>query len=371
MVVAFPSRNAAEKTIQIKKHAQNTSILRMRINNLEHRGSFGSFATILMGGSHMTQSDQLLEALEGQARRREGRRAFFRAAVGAAAIGAGSFLVANRAAAQTLTDADVLNFALNLEYLEANFYSYAVFGTPIAATSVGGTGTPGAATGGRAVRFSDPIVAQHAREIALDEIAHVNFLRQQLGAAAVAQPAIDVGTAASGGFSSAARAAGVITGADATFDPYASDENFLLGAFLFEDVGVTAYKGSVGLLTNKTYIDAAAGIHAAEAYHAAMIRTTLDQKGIATPTLIANTEAISNARDRLDGSADIDQGIARVSSPAGDVANIAPTDANGIAFGRTAQQVLNIVYLNAAAVTAGGFFPAGVNGTIRSSALSA
>jgi hypothetical protein len=42
-----------------------------------------------------------------------------------------------------------------------------------------------------------------------------------------------------------------------------------------------------------------------------------------------------------------------------------PTDANGIAFSRTPGDVLNIVYLTAAAAQQGGFFPAGVNGTIR------
>ena len=40
------------------------------------------------------------------------------------------------------------------------------------------------------------------------------------------------------------------------------------------------------------------------------------------------------------------------------VANIVPADSNAIAFVRTPGQVLNVVYLNKAAVTGGGFFPA-------------
>ena len=80
-------------------------------------------------------------------------------------------------------------------------------------------------TGGRQVSFTDPVVAQYAREIASDEIAHVGFLRNALGNAAVAQPAINIDGGANGAFTAAARAAGVITGS-ATFDPYASDENF-------------------------------------------------------------------------------------------------------------------------------------------------
>jgi hypothetical protein len=195
-----------------------------------------------------------------------------------------------------------------------------------------------------------------------------------LGSAAVAQPAIDIGVSATSAFSVAAQAATLVP-ANGVFDPYASDLAFLYGAFLFEDVGVTAYKGASSLLTNKTYLDAAAGILAAEAYHASMIRTTIDQLGgnvgLKASTIRGDTELVSTARDSLDGTSDLDQGIAYVSSGAGPTSNIAPTDGNGIAFGRTTGQVLNIVYLNKAQVTAGGFFPSGVNGTIRSSANNA
>jgi hypothetical protein len=260
---------------------------------------------------------------------------------------------------------DVLNFALNLEYLEAQFYSFAAFGTGLADNLLGGTGTQGAVRGGRRVAFSDPAIARFAREIAQDEVAHVAFLRQALGTSAIAQPQINLGTGSGDAFSAAARAAGLI-GESESFDPFSSDENFLLGAFLFEDVGVTAYKGSSPLLiSNKPFLEAAAGILAVEAYHAAMIRTTLYRKGVETPTLIDKTEAISNARDALDGTSDIDQGIRSQGTGADQAANIVPTDGNAVAFSRTPGQVLNIVYLNKAAVEQGGFFPAGVNGAVR------
>lgn len=309
-----------------------------------------------------------LEMLDGVARRRAERRALFRSIGSAAGFGAGMSLFAGAPAlAQTApTDQDILNFALNLEYLEANFYSFAVFGTPISADLASGTGDRGEATGGRQVTFTDPVVAAYAREIASDEIEHVRFLRTALGAAAVAQPAIDVGTAPTSAFSAAAQAAGLIA-VGQSFDPYANDENFLLGAFIFEDVGVTAYKGAAPLITSKTFLEAAAGILAVEAYHASIIRTTLSGKGIAAPTLIEATEAISDARDSLDGGDDRDQGV----RPNAGLSNVAPLDANGIAFSRTPGQVLNIAYLTATRTDRGGFFPNGVNGTIDESADSA
>jgi len=315
----------------------------------------------------MTETDLLIETMDGRVRRRNERRDMFKMVLGAAAVGAGAFAFASPAAAQTVTDADVLNFALNLEYLEANFYSYAVFGTPIDLALTTGTGTFGTATGGRAVTFSDPIVAQYAKEIANDEIAHVKFLRAALTSAAVAQPRIDVGIDPNGAFSSAARAAGLIGPTSAAsptfFDPYANDINFLLGAFIFEDVGVTAYKGASPLITNKTYLEAAAGILAVEAYHASIVRTVLYAKGVDTR---AAATKISDARDSLDGSTDLDQGLGDATN-----SNIVPLDSNGIAYSRTTGQVLNIVYLTKAAVSAGGFFPNGLNGSIKTSTAQA
>ena len=311
----------------------------------------------------MADQELMLEVLEERAKRREDRRAFVQnlGAYAATGIGVAAATLSSKAFAQTVSDADILNFALNLEYLEAQFYSFAVNGTGLPNGSLTGTGTQGAVTGGRQVTFTDPLVAQYAREIAQDEIAHVNFLRAALGTARVAQPAIDIGSDPAGAFSTAARAAGLV-GPGQSFDPYASDEAFLLGAFIFEDVGVTAYKGAAPLLANKAFTEAAAGILAVEAYHAAIVRTTLFRKGIQAPTLglIAATESISKARDDLDNPLDDDQGIA----PIGNASNIVPTDANGLVYGRTTGDVLNIVYLNSGAVPKGGFFPAGVNGNI-------
>jgi hypothetical protein len=336
----------------------------------------------------MTDSGQLIEALDKRVHRRDERREFFKQALGMGALavgGAAALSFSAKTSAQTaLTDADILNFALNLEYLEAQFYSYAANGSGLAAnlqTGVTTTGAQGAVqigtgtTQARQVAFTDAAVAAYAREIAADEVAHVAFLRQALGTAAVAQPAINIAGGTGSAFAAAASAAGIPNGS--TFDPYSSDDNFLLGSFIFEDVGVTAYKGASPLITNKTFLEAAAGILAVEAYHAAIVRTTLYARGVATPALRTNADRISDARDSLDGTTDLDQGISPTTAtgPNGvsaSLSNIVPLDANGIAFSRSPGQVLNIVYLNRAAVMMGGFFPAGVNGnaTLRVSAAN-
>ena len=284
------------------------------------------------------------------------------------------------------TDVDVLNFALNLEYLESNYYIQSAFGTTLNSTLMPGQGTQGTVTGGRKVAFSDPSVASYAREIAADENEHVVFLRQQLGTSAVAMPSINIDGGANGAFTAAARAAGII-GATETFDPYLNDDTWLLGGMLLSDVGVTAYKGSATLIANRTFLEAAAGILAVEAYHSGLIRTLLYSRGLQTPTIAtaANdrsySDKISDARDAVDGTvtqagppqlyADDDQGVSPVTIAGAQASNIVPTDSNGIVFGRTAAKVLNVVYLSKNQTTAGGFFPNGVNGSIRTSANNA
>jgi hypothetical protein len=325
----------------------------------------------------MADDVQLLEVFDSRVKRRAERRDFFKMALGgtAAVVGASGFFYADAAAAQAApTDNDILNFALNLEYLEAQFYLYAAKGTGLAANQQTGTGTQGglAAPAGsmpaRKVAFTDPLVSAYAQEIAGDESAHVAFLRTALGNAAVAQPQLNISGGPGSAFAAAATAAGIPNGAN--FDPYADDNSFLLGAFIFEDVGVTAYKGASPLITNKTFLEAAAGLLAVEAYHASLVRTVLYAKGIATPALRDYANFISDARDSLDGPTDDDQGISPVTTQFGPGSNIAPLDGNALAYSRTTGQVLNIVYLNKNAVTMGGFFPAGVNGTIKTSAAN-
>jgi hypothetical protein len=254
------------------------------------------------------------------------------------------------------SDGAILNFALNLEYLEAEFYLHAYYGHGLRHALTDGKGTRGGVTGGRKVEFKSHAIEQYAREIAEDEEAHVKFLRGALGGAAVARPAIDL----KGSFTAAARAAGLIS-AKQSFDPFANENNFLLAAFLFEDVGVTAYKGAAPLIDNKTYLEAAAGILAVEAYHAGIVRTSLYAKGLQSAV-----KKLSDARDSLDGPSDDDRGIGWKQK-----GNLVPADRNSIVYSRTPGAVLNIVYLNPKSVTKGGFFPAGVNGEVNTSADNA
>ena len=334
----------------------------------------------------MTDNDTALATLDLADRKRAERRRFLTlAGSGAATIGGLGLLSACGGSKGTSTptptatptptptatatgpaqsDIDTLNLVLNFEYLLAQYYQYAVYGTglPGSQTVGGGGAAAGTVTGGRAVAFADPLVAQYAREIAQDKAAHVNLLRTQLGTSAVAMPNINIDGSATGAFGTAAQAAGVV-GAGAAFDPYASDANFLLGAFIFEDVAVSGYKGGAPLIQNAAFLAGLTGILAATAYHAGLIRTALYARGATTASLRTQAGQFSDWRDTLDGSGDDDQGITGDAT----TSNIVPADANGVAYSRTTGAVLNIAYQTKTAATGGGFFPNGVYGNVTKS----
>jgi len=99
------------------------------------------------------------------------RRNFLRGMglISAGAVGAGLIAGAGAdradAAEGDVSDGSVLNFALNLEYLEAEFYSFAAYGHGLADNLTTGTGTRGGVTGGHRVPFKSKAMRYYAEEI--------------------------------------------------------------------------------------------------------------------------------------------------------------------------------------------------------------
>ena len=289
---------------------------------------------------------------------------------GAGAAGAASVLLgcsenSSSTSVETgVTDADILNFALNLEYLEAEFYLHCATGSGLSAADAG-TGA-GTVTGGAQVTGLTTAQQNILNEIAYDEQEHVRYLRSALGSNAVARPPIDIVNS----FNALASAAGI----GSTFNPYASFDAFAVGAFLFEDVGVTAYAGAAPLISPAGiaagYLAAAAGIMGVEAYHAAYVRTYLTAQAIANSSYayLGYANKVSALRATLGGGNEttltVPSGTTTATTIVTPSAIVAATTANAIAYARTTDQVLHIVYGTAggAGVKSGGFFPSGLNG---------
>ena len=294
------------------------------------------------------------------------------AAMGAAALG-GATLLSRSAAAQTapgLTDVDILNFALNFEYLGSNYYLYGVTGLGLPAPLQSGTGTginittPQAVSvsGTTLVSFQNPAIQYYGIHLASDEQAHVTAFKTAIVAAAgelslpvniIPQPAINLQSGATDGpWSALAQAAGLVP-AGASFNPYESDVTFMLGAYILEDVCVTALAGAAGLLQSVSAIQYAAKAIGSEAMQAGAIRGYLANVGAGVAT-----DAISKLRSTLSNVGD--NGTSYDSNPF----NIANVNPDALVYMRTPAQVLNIAYgAPGTGVTKGGFFPNGVNHT--------
>ncbi len=217
---------------------------------------------------------------------------------------------------------DILNFALNLEYLEASFYLYVTSGSGLSAADMGSN--PGTVTGGAQVTFSNPVVASAANQLATDEREHVEFLRATItaiGGTPVSMPNINL---AAGG-------------------PVNSDATFLAAARQFEGVGVSAYIGGAQYLVSSTQaLTYAAQITHVEAQHHGLLRELCIALGVTSPAADSQDQPPANSQ----------------------VFNTSTT--TGLNPLRTTSQVLQIVYGAAGmiGVAKGGFFPNGLNGAI-------
>ena len=243
--------------------------------------------------------------------------------------GAGTFgMKTSSVDAAAITDVDIVNFALNLEYLEAEFYSVVTTGMNLEQRGFNftGTGNYGTTTGGSMVDLktgeTTGQLAPTVAEIAADELEHVTILRAGLGSAAIAKPAINLNALGTG---------------------YANFQQFLALARAFEDTGVSAYGAAAPLISNKDYLSAAVRIGLVEAFHAGNIR--LFVAGYNVPTF---------ALDSIDFPP----------PPTGK--QYFDDDQHALAVVRTPSQVLALAFRNGTPGTKmGGFFPNGVNGNIN------
>jgi len=162
------------------------------------------------------------------------------------------------------SDVEVLNYALTLEYLEAEFYRQ-----------------------GNGAGLLEGKEATYLQQIGADENAHVAALRQtitELGAMPVEAPGVDFGQA------------------------FASRDSFLETAFTFENLGVSAYLGAAGFIQDDAILRAAAGIFGVEARHAAILGLLAGKPpegGVymgATETPLTKAEVLSAATPFLTGA---------------------------------------------------------------------
>lgn len=240
------------------------------------------------------------------------------ALTGAALVGSKFGEGEQKVQAASYSDADILNFALNLEYLEAEFYAMSTWGATLVQLGVlTEAETSGPTTGGKMVPdFGGSPEAYLASALRENEIAHVKYLRAALGSAAVKKPAINL---------------------DALGYGFANVHSWLMLARQFEDVGISAYLGAAPMIMSSTYLAAAGAILSTEAQHSGSIRMSCIVNGVWSPAV-----------DSMD--------VPPTSQ------NVFDINSNALSIPRTVAQVLKIVY--AGGNCSGGFYPNGMNGMV-------
>ncbi len=296
------------------------------------------------------------------------RRRFFSTLATAGALAAVSgTLSGSRAQAQTTATpsiVDVLNFALNFEFVEAEFYSYGSTGMSLAAnvaasaaaTAAGKTpliAGPPTITASNVLNPPNVTLTGNQQVIVAallqDEAHHIAGLQAailNLGGVPITEPSID--------FS-----------AGGTIPPITTNTAYFAAAREFTALGNSAYAGAAAsLIGNTAILETASQILGAEAQHLGAVNYLCITLGITTPS----PDAQLDAQDVPPNS------ILASGVPA--IFTVTPLTAAAPALGiaRTPQQVLGVVYgvstpattTPAAGTVKGGFFPNGVNGNIVS-----
>ena len=213
---------------------------------------------------------------------------------------------------------DVLNYALTLEYLEAEFYAQALLASGLLPSGQ--------------VNMSIQTISKH-------ETAHVNFLKTAItsaGGTPVDKPVFDF----SGGNGSG----------EGPFKNAFTDLGlFLAVAQTFEDTGVRAYKGRAAELKGSgDVLTAALQIHSVEARHAAHLRLLRKELGSGVgdlkPWITGKESGINNAlvQPSYDGEENTTQAGVKIANIGGfDISEAAASESFDEPL--SAEQVLMIV----------------------------
>jgi hypothetical protein len=268
-------------------------------------------------------------------------------------------------------DVDSLEFPLNLEFLEAEFFLWAALGYGLDRVA------PELASGGPAPIGAqkaklDPLVREIIKEFAYQEVGHLRAIKETVHG--FPRPQLNLTAANFGNIMNAA----LNTTLKPPFDPYANSVNYLLASYVIPYVGLTGYVGTNPNLQSPTAKRLVAGLLGVESGQDAVIRgllfQKLSEKVAPYPYTVAEfTDKISILRNTLGHTGIADEGlyVPRALGAEGKVkGNILAGDQYSVSYGRTPAQILRIVYSSGSESSPGGFYPRGADGKIARHYLS-
>lgn len=271
----------------------------------------------------------------------------------------------------TAMEADTLNFALNLEYLEGEYFNRALYreGLDKFDPGLSGGGPPPI---GFELANLDPPTRDIIQQLGLQEVGHIRIIRETVKEA-IPRPLLDLGVEVWAKFFKEALGYHLTP----PFNPYANSVNFVLSVYFLPYIGLTGYVGANPNLTTPTAKRLVAGLLGVESGQDAVIRYWLYErryeKVYPYPITVAEiTAKISILRNNLGKTGIVDEGLivpkelgaeGRVSG------NILSADPNSVSYSRTPREILRVLYDTGNESIAGGFYPRGANGRVARSYL--
>ncbi|XP_057430645.1 ferritin-like catalase Nec2 [Lotus japonicus] len=281
-----------------------------------------------------------------------------------------SIVIANNASTPKYSDYELVEFPLNLEYLEAEFYLFGALGhgLDVLAPNLTGGGPPpiGAKLANLDILDRDIIL-----QFGLQEIGHLRAIKSTVKG--FPRPLLDLSKA------SFARIMDNAFGRPLhpPFDPYANSINYLLASYVIPYVGLTGYVGANPHLQTVTAKKLIAGLLGVESAQDAVFRTLLYERRAMKvhpygETVAEFTNRISALRDKLGNEGLKDEGLVvpKELGAEGKVSgNILSANKDSLSYPRTPEEILRILYDTGDERVPGGFFPKGAGGAIARSYL--
>ncbi|CAN0855264.1 Ferritin-like catalase Nec2, partial [Linum grandiflorum] len=268
------------------------------------------------------------------------------------------------------SDVDLVEFPLNLEYLEAEFFLFGALGggLDVYAPNLTMGGPP--PLGARKANL-DHLTRDIIEQFAWQEVGHLRAIKSKVKG--FPRPLLDL---------SSASFAKVINSAFGRplfppFDPYCNSINYLIASYLVPYVGLTGYVGANPKLQGPSSRKLVAGLLAVESGQDAVIRTMLYERSMMKVhpydiTVAEFTNKISILRNKLGNDGIKDEGLVvpvELGAEGKVRGNVLAGNEFSIGYGRTPEEILRIVYGNGNESCPGGFYPDGARGRIARSHL--
>ncbi|XP_062108843.1 ferritin-like catalase Nec2 [Humulus lupulus] len=269
------------------------------------------------------------------------------------------------------SDVDEIQFSLNLEFLEAEFFLYGALGNGLdrVAPELTKGGPP--PIGARKANL-DNLTGDVILQFALQEVGHLRAIQKTVGG--FPRPLLNLSSSAF------AKEVNRAFGRELRppFNPYENSLNFIIASYIIPYVGLTGYVGANQNLIEATSKRLVAGLLGVESGQDAVIRALLyerrEMKVAPYDITVAEfTNRLSELRNKVGGAGLKDEGLVvpmalgaegRVSG------NVLSADQNSLSYARAPKEILRIIYGTGDERKPGGFFPNGANGKIARSYLS-